>query len=438
MKMFNYDNALKYLNDLARFGINLGLERMNIILNFLGNPHKELKCVHVAGTNGKGSISSMIANGLTNSGYRVGRYTSPHLISYRERFTIDGQDISEKDFATIICDIKTKISTIEELKDDVPTEFEVLTAAAFMYFYRQNVDICVIEVGLGGRFDATNVLEPVLSVITNIGLDHMDRLGNTLQEIAGEKCGIIKKSRPVVSSLQQPEALSVIEHTAIDRGSKLVVLGRDVSFTVKKEDENGFFITVDERDVCELKDVYVPLAGRFQHENAACAMVSLWKLRDEGFVIPEEGIRKGFGSISIPGRLEIIKKHPYLVFDVGHNEDASRYLRESIEQLFSYERLIMVTGLLKDKDVKGYIRNIAGKAHVFIATMPTGSRALPPEELAAVAREYTDRVLTIKDPEKAMEKAMDMAGSNDLVLMCGSFYLIGFMRKKIFCHKYTP
>jgi dihydrofolate synthase/folylpolyglutamate synthase len=424
-----YDEALKYLEGLTRFGINLGLQRVNKLLDEFGNPEKGLRCIHVAGTNGKGSVSTMISAVLTHAGYKVGRYTSPHLASYTERICIDGKEIPQEEFASVLEQVKFVISSTNMQFSDPPTEFEVLTVMAFIYFNKMNVDFAVIEVGLGGRLDATNVINPLISVITHIGLDHVDRLGGTLKEIASEKCGIIKQGSPVVCAKQEPEAFEVIEQVASKRGSALCVVGRDVEYQLVAQSMCGSCISVRSvNDQWEVTNITIPLPGTFQPDNCACAVAAIWQLRRWGISIDPDTIRRGLAQVEWPARFEIIKKDPLIVLDAGHNVDAAKRLRETIESLPHYETMIMVTGLLQDKDISGYLAVLGSCADVLIATQPVNSRAVSAQVLADIAERFTPNRLVITESQKAVDTAISMASSNDFVLISGSFYLAGEVR----------
>lgn len=427
-----YDEALNYLSSLTRFGINLGLQRVNKLLHECGNPEKGLRCIHVAGTNGKGSVSTMISTVLTQAGYRVGRYTSPHLASYTERICIAGKEISEEEFASVLEEVKLAIANSNMQSSDPPTEFEVLTVMAFTYFDRMDVDFAVIEVGLGGRLDATNVICPLISVITHIGLDHVDRLGNTLTEIAGEKCGIIKQGRPVVCATQEPEVYEVIGAIARERGSALCATGRDVQYEVVSKSIDRACINV--RSVngeLEVTNVTFFLPGTFQLDNCACAIATMWQLREYGINIDSDTIRRGMARVEWPARFEIIKKDPLIVLDAGHNVDAAERLRETIECLPHFEKMIMVAGLLQDKDVSGYLAVLGPCADVLIATQPASPRALSAQTLADIAEKVTSSRLVITEPRKAVDTAISMASPNDFVLISGSFYLAGEVRQHL-------
>jgi dihydrofolate synthase/folylpolyglutamate synthase len=425
-----YDEALNYLSSLTRFGISLGLQRVNKLLHECGNPEKGHRYIHIAGTNGKGSVSTMISTVLTQAGYRVGRYTSPHLASYKERICINGKEISEEEFASVLEEVRLVIANSNMQSSDPPTEFEVLTVMAFIYFDRMDVDFAVIEVGLGGRLDATNVISPLVSVITHIGIDHVDRLGSTLAQIAGEKCGIIKQGMPVVCAKQETEVYEVIERIARERGSALCAVGRDVHYELVSKSIDASCINVrSANDEWEVADVTIPLPGTFQPDNCACAVAAIWQLSEYGTNIDSDTIRRGIARVQWPARFEIIKKDPLIVLDAGHNVDAAERLCETIESLPHFEKMIMVTGLLQDKDVSGYLAALGPYADVLIATEPRSPRALSAETLADIAEKLTSNRLVITEPREAVDTAISLASSNDFVLISGSFYLAGEVRQ---------
>ncbi|MFY9370462.1 MAG: folylpolyglutamate synthase/dihydrofolate synthase family protein [bacterium] len=420
-----------YLDSLSRFGSHLGLDRVERLLAKLGRPQDRLPAVHVAGTNGKGSTSAMIASILAAAGYRVGLYTSPHLCSYTERFLINGQEISPRELDELLARIRPVVEELARQPGmEHPTEFEILTAAAFLYFAGAKVDLAVLEVGLGGRLDATNVISPLVAVITHIALDHRDVLGETLPEIAREKAGIIKAGVPVVSSRQEPEAAAVIEAACQEQGSTLSLVGRDIKVEKIRLAAGGISCDLSGEN-WRYPDLHIPLLGRHQAENGATALGAVELLRQHGFTIGEGDVRQGLARLRWPGRMEVIPGKPLFLLDVAHNPDGVRVLRAAMGSHFPGRRVVMVFGALADKDVAAMAAQLTPLADVVIATRPESPRALEPEAAAALFREQVPTVLVEGEIPAALARAREYAGPGDIILVCGSFYLVGSARAYI-------
>ncbi|HHW57059.1 MAG TPA: bifunctional folylpolyglutamate synthase/dihydrofolate synthase [Clostridia bacterium] len=415
-----YEEAINYIHGTYKFGIKLGLENIRRLLSYMGNPEKGLKIIHVAGTNGKGSTSAFISSILQQAGYKVALYTSPYLEEFEERMRINGGNISREKLIYYVKYIKPIISQMVEVGYNHPTEFEVITAIAFKYFYDEKVDFVVLEVGLGGRFDATNAIDSSLvSVITTIDYDHTDRLGNTLGEIAYEKAGIIKQNGVVVSFYQQPEALKVIMEACEVRNAYLTVLEKNN--VIIKEQNPDFQIF----DYKKYKDLKITLLGSHQTCNASLAVESVEKLKMYGYEVAESAIREGLYRAKWPGRLEVMMKNPYVVIDGAHNPQGMAVLKEALK-LFDYDRLILVVGMLKDKDIKKMLDVIVPEADVVITTTPISERACKAEELAKkISR---NSVFPVGSIEEAVSHALKMAKKEDMVLFCGSLYMVGHVR----------
>lgn len=417
-----YEEAIQYIHSTYKFGMKLGLENIRRLLGYIGNPEKNLKIIHVAGTNGKGSTSSFISSILKEAGYKVALYTSPYLEEFEERMKINGENISREKLVYYVEYIKPIIARMVREGYNHPTEFEVITAIAFKYFSDEEVDFVVLEVGLGGRFDATNAISSSLvSVITSIDYDHMDKLGNTLGDIAYEKAGIIKKKGVVVSFYQQEEALKVINDACEVREAYLTVL--DKSNVVIKEQNSDFQVF----DYKNFKDLKITLLGTHQIYNASLVVEVIQKLKNiYGYRIEEEAIKRGLMNAKWPGRLEVMKKRPYVVIDGAHNPQGMTVLKESLK-LFNYRRLILVIGMLKDKEVDKMLNIITPVADVIITTTPLSDRAYSAKDLASkISR---NSVFAVDQIDKAVNEALKMAGEEDMVLFCGSLYMIGHVRK---------
>jgi dihydrofolate synthase/folylpolyglutamate synthase len=427
----NYQDAVAYLESLSRFGSKLGLERMERLLAKLGDPHRDLPCLHIAGTNGKGSTVAMVSSILSEAGLRVGTFTSPHLSSFRERITISGEMISPQAVTRIVEELAPQAETVEGL-----TKFEFLTALAFCYFQEEAPDLVVLEVGMGGRLDATNVVVPIASGITHLALDHTKRLGSTLPEIAGEKAGIIKAGRPVVVAPQSPEALAVVKRRACELSSPLTcvtpwqeegqICYRGHSFAV--EGSVADFWLEDTL----FPQVTVSLPGRHQLANAGVALGLAQWAKKSGYIDPDlwqEAISRGLSKARWPGRMEYFQGKPGLLLDGAHNPDGALRLASSIKEFFPRLRPTVVVGVLKDKNFESMVASLAQIAGRMIITRVDNPRALEPGELAQVARGFNLEVEVVEEPEEALFCAL--ARERELVVVAGSLYLVGELRGEI-------
>lgn len=422
----DYDEALGWIHSTYRFGSQLGLERISVLLDLLGRPHDSGQFVHIAGTNGKGSVTSMVASILTEAGYRTGTYTSPHLEDFRERIRLDGRKIGKEEVAELVSRIQTQVEKMTRSGHPHPTEFEIVTAMAFVYFKESGCDWVSLEVGLGGRFDATNVVTPAVSVITPVSLDHTDRLGNTLGEIAFEKAGIIKPGVPVVAAPQAPEALTVILDRARALGCRVVLVGEDISWRVEAESIRGQEIQVLARET-ELGRLFVPLAGPHQAVNAVTAVAAARVLADLGLEIGWETIKAGIARTRWPGRLEVVSERPLIILDGAHNPGGATALVRSLH-LIARRKIISVVGMLKDKDYRKVLSQVLPFCDVVVATSPVSERALDAGTLAEEARKYCSDVTVSGNVKDALELALEQASSEDAVLIWGSLYLVGAVR----------
>jgi dihydrofolate synthase/folylpolyglutamate synthase len=426
----NYQQAIDYINsytDYEKIGMPhdpacYDLRRVDELLSLLGNPHQKAGSIHITGTNGKGSVGVMIAAALTAAGYKTGLYTSPHFHTWRERIRVDGELISEDEMARLVTELKPRVEEVNEKATyGELTTFEFLTALAFSYFGQKGVKFQVLEVGLGGKYDATSVITPLVAVITPISYDHTDVLGDTLMQITAEKCGVIKPDSIVISAPQPPEAARVIKEVCRQRQAKLITVGEDITWQCLSFALDGQRLRVQGRISYEL---FLPLLGDHQLVNAATAVAALEVLADKGFDIPRESVAKGLEQVSWPGRFQILRRRPLLVVDGGHNIGAARSLTRSIKQYLDFERAILVMGTSQDKDIAGLVAEVAPLFDQVIVTRSGHPRALPPELLAAeFARHGIKAQLTAGVPS-ALSLALSLAGEKDLVCVVGSLFVV--------------
>ncbi len=434
----HYHEALAYLDGLQVHKIKLGLDSMRAFLDRVDSPEKKIKVVHVAGTNGKGSVSATLTAILLRSGYRVGLYTSPHLSDVRERFRIGDRCISRDEF----CLLATRIRTI--LEPEKITYFEFCTALALLWFAESELDLAVLETGLGGRLDATNVITPVLSIITSISMDHEAYLGTTLTAVAGEKAGIIKEQIPVISSAVVPEAAAVIERTCRERRASLYLLGRDFDFSEEGLEAwswNGLCPPVSGA----FSGLRSALKGRYQRQNGSVAIAAARLLGTCGYACDEAAIREGLASVCWPGRMEYLQleagtRRPltesdrsecrHYLLDGAHNPDGVKNLAESLVGEFGQLRLICVWGAMADKDFSQALGHIAPIIDTLILTRPPGARSASPAQLlACLDPSERPKALCIADIAEAVQKAEEIAGPEGLIVVAGSLYLVGVVRR---------
>lgn len=414
----------RHVDDKHRF---FKLDRMNQLMELLGTPHQYYPCVHVAGTKGKGSTASLIASVLQASGYKVGLYTSPHLEDFRERIAINGEMISEQN----VIDLADQMRPLTE-KVPETTTFELTTAMAFLYFAQQEIDVAVLEVGLGGRLDATNVITPVVSVITSISYDHTSVLGNTLTEIAAEKGGIIKPGRPVVISPQQSQARETLVKIASERGSLLVEAQQEyavdpIGHTLKRQT----FQIASRHQVIKSKNIStntklrlsIPLLGAHQIENAVTAVAALDLLRLNGFHITRRSIQAGFEKVHWPARFEILREIPPIVIDSAHNGDSIRRLVSAIDEYFPDWPFVLVFGASIDKSMADMLTAILPRVEQIITTQSIHPRAADPEQLKAIVENYNVPATAISPAEEALSQALYLAGESKGILVTGSIFI---------------
>lgn len=425
-ELHNLDHiqALEYIRESLKFGSILGLERIEGLLERMDNPHRKLKYVHVAGTNGKGSTVAFISSILMAAGYRVGTYTSPSIERFNERIRVSGEDIENEALARITSDIKGHIESMESEGLENPTEFEITTALAFQYFVDKACDIVVLEVGLGGRLDSTNVIEsPEVCVITTIDFDHMEILGNTLSQIASEKAGIIKIGSDVVIYPQDEEAEKVIFSKADSLGAK-----------VRKADFDSIHVLYSDIfsqsfNYKDLSGLTIRLAGLHQTRNASVAIEAAMLLKEKGWAIDEDAIRRGIESARWPGRFELLSEEPIFIADGAHNSQGVAMLRSNLEQLFPDRKITFIMGVLADKDYTEMVSEMAPIAQRFITVDVDNKRALPCEELAEIIEEMDIEAIAAYDVHAGIRLAMLLAGSVGIICSFGSLYYVGKVRE---------
>ncbi|NUN63333.1 bifunctional folylpolyglutamate synthase/dihydrofolate synthase [Pseudanabaena biceps] len=408
----------EYLASFDKFGIHLGLERIHQLLNCLGNPHQQVPIIHIAGTNGKGSVCAFLLSILQNAGYRVGRYTSPHLLDWRERITINGEWISPQDLTIALNRIETAINP--ELP---PTQFEVITAAMWWYFAEQKVDVAIIETGLGGRLDATNVCDrPLVCAITSIGLDHCQQLGNTLSAIAAEKAGIIKPKCPVIIAENAPEAIATLQAIALERHAPIT--------WVRAADRKGTGASWQDFEYP------LPLLGKYQLLNSAIAIAVVQCLRAQGWKISDDAICLGMSQTRWDGRLQWIEfdlhgKLCKILIDGAHNVSAATYLRQFVDETYADQRKRWVMGILNTKDQSGILKELLSPDDGFYTVPIDNPATTSPQNLANMATAYVKKLpQSYESLESGLERAFHDLQPDEVVILCGSLYLVGeFLQK---------
>lgn len=426
----NYHEAMEYLQNLTKFGMNFGLGRITELLRRMDDPHQKLRVIHVGGTNGKGSTTAMLSSILARAGYKVGTFTSPHLHSYTERYRINGEEITKERVAEIIERLRPHLDSMVAEGFEHPTEFEVSTAAGFLYFYEEKVDFLVLEVGLGGAIDSTNVVNPILSVITNVAMDHMDYLGHTITEIAGIKAGIIKQNVPVVTAAGHEDALRVIRQVCREKKSPLVLVGTDISWRFEGNEPfpAGQRFTVYGR-LKEYKDLQITLLGRHQLQNAAIAVAVVELLTEQGVKVSEEALKQGLADTRWPARFEIISGKPTVVIDGAHNYDGARSLRNALEEYFPGRPMVLVLGMLGDKERGKVVAELAPGTRAVVVTRPNSPRAGDWQLLAAEAQKHTREIHLIEQIPDAVRMGLELAEQDGVVCITGSLYMVAEARE---------
>lgn len=409
------DYSLKHSSELAKADFNL--DRMRALMAELGNPQDQYLIIHVAGTKGKGSVSALCASALRSGGYKVGLYSSPHLLDYCERIQVDGEPISHEGLVKLVDQMRPAVAKIPKL-----TTFEITTALGFLYFAQLKVDAAVVEVGLGGRLDATNVVSPKVSVITSLSFDHMAVLGNTLALIAGEKAGIIKPGVPVVSAPQKDEAIEVLLRIAKERDAPFTLMGKDVTFKPLAHSLNGQTLQIS---TFNLKPstlmLSIPLLGIHQVVNAATAYAAL---KVGGFKISDKAIQEGFAKVKWPARFEIVRRKPPVIFDSAHNQDSFAHLRVALDDYFPNLQIYLIFGASEDKNIPGMFQEIKPKVKRMFITKSVHPRALEAEKIQELALQAEIPNEVVKTVDSALALALELSQKDgSIVLSAGSMFV---------------
>lgn len=443
-----YNDALDYLYSFIDYSLKrnfrnaaekFDLNRMRQFMAHLGNPEQEYGIIHVAGTKGKGSVSSFCASVLTAQGYKTGLYTSPHMVNFTERIRVNGEMIPKSE----LVDLMNALKPVAEIVPDITT-FELTTALAFLYFSHQNVDYAIFEVGLGGRLDATNIVDPILSVITSISYDHTKILGNTLSEIAGEKGGIIKPNKPVVVAPQKQEAKQKLETIARTVNAPFIQVGRDYLYAADSHSLDGqhFLVwtpeeqpLVDEfiesagRNIWSPIRLKIPLIGFHQVENAATAFAALKTAEKFGVVLSQKAYKDGFSQVKWPGRLELLRRHPPVVIDSAHNRYSALRLRQAMDDYFPGLPILLVFGASEDKDIDGMFQELLPRVRRVITTQTTHPRAIDADKLVELAHRSGRSAKGIVPIENAFHVALEEAGDESVILITGSIFVAAAARE---------
>lgn len=418
-----YDEALNWYHSFEKFGIVPGLERVKLLCSRLGDPQKKYSCIHVTGTNGKGTVCTETAKVLSCSGYKTALYTSPEVIDFRERMQINGEMISQNE----LCELTEKVKTaVEALNGEgvFPTQFEVLTAAAFLWFAERHCDIAVLETGLGGRFDATNIIEaPLVCAVTSVSADHTAILGATLEKIAFEKCGIFKENTSVVAAASlRGDVKKVIIDAADAKFAELCFADEKQCFSVINEDITGTAV------IYRGLSLKIPFPGYHQLQNAAVTVNICRILNEKGLVIPNEALIKGMAEARIPARTEVLSADPCIILDGSHNDASTSALAQVLQKHLPGKRLLAVMGMMADKDCSKSFSNLAGCFSRVIAVKPTNPRSMEAADFAALVREHGIEAQVAETPEKGIDRAFSMLKEFDALVVCGSLYLSADVR----------
>jgi len=409
-----YEREIQYLFNLQKFGIKFGLSKTENLLEAFGNPHLRQNYIHIAGTNGKGSVAAFMGSILQEAGYRVGTYVSPHLVRFTERFRINGEEISQKKTTELINELQAAFNP-----DEPPTFFEAVTSMAILHFAREKTDIAIMEVGMGGRLDATNVITPLVTGITNISMEHQEYLGNKLSHIAREKAGVIKKGIDVVTAVTQPKVIEQFKDIAQEIGAPLWRVGKDLKY---RSTPSGLHFFGQSR---HMKGLQLGLRGNHQARNAALALGMMEQIETKGFPHTTENIREGLKKADWPGRMQVIRERPTILLDGAHNAAAMRALARTIGSDFSYDRLILVIGIMADKDIAALLRAIVPISDRVLYTRPVYSRAADPRILMEKGESLNTPGEVIPSLRSAIEKAEKIASPGDLIVVCGSLFTVG-------------
>ena len=423
-----YEQALAAIHSFPRFGGSPGVERVRTFLNDLGNPQEGLKYIHVAGTNGKGSTCAILASVLKQAGYRTGLFTSPFISDFCERIQVDAQLIPREALTSLVEETLPVAHRLEE-SGEALTEFDFTTALGFLWFARQRCDFVVLEVGLGGRMDATNVIgTPLVSVLTSISLDHTRILGNTVEQIAAEKAGIIKPYGVTVAyGDQMPGVLEVFRRTAARQHNRLLEVSSSVVSVISSNLQGTDFLYGG-------LALHLPLLGEHQIKNAATALTALSVLQEQGYSISEQAVMEGFASVRFPARLERLGDHPLVLLDGAHNPDGTRALAKALHLYLKGRPLVGLIGMLADKDVPTAVQNLDGLFRQIVTTTPDNPRAMPAEELAEIWRVRGTRAIPAKNREEGLKRAFSFVQPGGALVICGSLFLAGEIRPLLLRH----
>lgn len=428
-----YDEALNYIHSLSKFGIHPGLSRMDSLLKKLCNPHKGLKYIHIAGTNGKGSVSTAMSNILIESGLNVGLYTSPFVTDFLERIQFNGKFIKKEAFCNAVEKVKNAVTELNE-GGVIITEFEALTAAAFICFNELGCDVVVLEVGLGGRLDATNVIDtPLVNIITSLSLDHTAILGDTIKQIAAEKCGTIKKGGTTVLSSNQCEgALATVKKFADENANTLIIPDKNEASVIFGDIRGTLFSYKG-------NEYFIKMPGLHQVVNMMSCIEASRVLINKGFNITEENIKDGISETVLPARCEIISHNPLVILDGGHNEDGAKAFYDMLCESVDSEKIFVVGGMMKDKSVEKSLAPLMKKSTAFYAVTPENPRSMKAEELSEIAKKYCNKVYAVDSPKEAVRLAVSRLEKTDVLCVVGSLYLAGEVRGALIdeCEKHN-
>jgi dihydrofolate synthase/folylpolyglutamate synthase len=413
-----YQASLDFLYSLEKFGMIFGLTQVKKILEAIGSPDTSIPSIHIGGTNGKGSTAAMMASILQKEGYRVGLYTSPHLIRFTERIKVNGKEIEEEDVVRLTGWMRERI----EAAGMTPpfTFFDFTTAMALLYFSQRVVDLTILEVGLGGRLDSTNVVDPLLSIVTNVEKDHEDVLGKTILKIAGEKGGIIKKGRPFITAATQPRVLRLFSEICSEKGAPYFRVGKDFHST--RVGERDFHYEGLHR---KLWGVKLNLSGPHQVTNATTALGAMEVLEESGYTVSTQAMMEGLRAVEWPGRLESVSSSPRVILDGAHNPAGAVVLRESLEREFRFRHLILLIGILKEKDIKGILHTLAPLADHIILSQPRVERAASVASLREALGQNGTKAEIVEDLHEAITRGISLTGEEDLLCITGSLYTVG-------------
>jgi dihydrofolate synthase/folylpolyglutamate synthase len=421
MAQDTYQQSLDYLYGLEKFGMIFNLTQVERILNAIGDPHKEIQTIHIGGTNGKGSTAAMMGSILQKEGYRVGLYTSPHLIRFTERIKVNGKEIEEEEVAALAGWMRKEI----EASGILPpfTFFDFTTAMALHYFKQKLVDLAILEVGLGGRLDSTNVVDPLIAIITNIAKDHEEYLGKSILKIAQEKAGIIKKGRPLITAATQPLVLRLFSKVCQGKESPYFRVGKEFRY-VRAEDGDFDYEGLNRK----LWGIHLNLKGFHQVINATTALGAMEVLEDLGYRVSTHAMIDGLKEVDWPGRLEIVSSSPRVILDGAHNPAGALVLKESLEKEFQYQNLILLIGIMKDKDIPSMLHLLAPLAHHIIFTKPHTDRAAAPSLLKKALGQNGRKAEIAEDLREAIERGLSLTQEEDLLCITGSLYTVGEAR----------